>query len=137
MDTVGDAFIVTGLVDADDKNLTQQASAMVDLAREMIVALKDISMAVASGHRWWEYVDGTKIFHEASIFTADGERNSPHVKESDADLLKIRIGIDTGEVISVCCPVISSVARLLESEPLYTSMWRFVLFGNCRFRLKD
>jgi len=122
MDTVGDAFIVTGLVDADDKNLTQQASAMVDLAREMIVALKDISMAVASGNQWWEYVDGTKKFHEASIFTAD-ESNSSHVKESDADLLKIRIGIDTGEVISVCCPVISSVARLLESEPLYTSMW--------------
>jgi hypothetical protein len=101
MDTVGDAFIVTGLVDANDANLTQQASAMVDLAREMIVALKDISMAVASGNRWWEYVDGTKKFHEASIFTPDGETNPPHVKESDADILKIRIGIDTGEVISV------------------------------------
>eukprot|EP00281_Chroomonas_sp_CCMP1168_P029996 CAMPEP_0206243456 /NCGR_PEP_ID=MMETSP0047_2-20121206/17615_1 /ASSEMBLY_ACC=CAM_ASM_000192 /TAXON_ID=195065 /ORGANISM="Chroomonas mesostigmatica_cf, Strain CCMP1168" /LENGTH=249 /DNA_ID=CAMNT_0053668573 /DNA_START=147 /DNA_END=893 /DNA_ORIENTATION=+ len=52
MDTVGDAFIVIGLVGDSKSTLKNQAQRMVDLAREMVVLLEDLSFAIFGGVKY-------------------------------------------------------------------------------------
>jgi len=95
MDTVGDAFIVTGLVDEDMSNLESQVCNMVDLARDMIVALQDIN-TLTQQDLWWERVDGTINIDDLPNLS----NRSNTSLECGVQGINIRIGIDMGQVRS-------------------------------------
>lgn len=113
MDTVGDAFIVTGLVDEDKSNLELQTCRMVDLARDMIVALQDINTLTQQDKSWWERVDGTINFEELKSISVN-----PNKSAEDMQSINIRIGIDLGEVIYRHSLALSSLLLCLNFDLL-------------------
>jgi hypothetical protein len=121
MDTVGDAFIVTGLVDEDMSNLESQVCNMVDLARDMIVALQDIN-TLTKQELWWERVDGTINIEDLPNLSTRSNTSL----EGEVQDINIRIGIDMGQVRSCI-----RSTRISTFPPLFLPLPRPKISATC------